>query len=142
MTLFPKQNVFVLFFFIGQSLRYSVDSVRSVLWSAFEKYCGQSPIRTLVSLQEVLWTISDTYFGQSLRSTVDSRRKSFAFLMYHRTPNTGSIISMHSHPCHVIPVHKCNASVIACHFMLHVRYVLHATYKSHITYQVSWINYV
>ena len=49
-----------------------MDSLRLVLWSASEKYCGQSPIRTLVSL-----------------------RKSFAFLMYHRTPNIGSIISMY-----------------------------------------------
>ena len=73
---------------------------------------------------------------------MDSLRKSFAFLMYHRILNTGSIISMHSHPYVMrCPVHKCNASVIACHFMLNVRYASHATYKSNITCQVSFNAY-
>ena len=76
MTLFPKQNLFVLFFlldnlqdivwtvsdqYFGQPPRYSVDSLRYVLWSVSEKYCGQSLICTLVSLQEVLWTVSKNH---------------------------------------------------------------------------------
>ena len=28
---------------------------------------------------------------------------------HHRTPNTVSISTMHSHPCHAMSVHKCNA---------------------------------
>ena len=133
MTLFPKQNLFALFFlldslrnivwtvfdqyfgqppevlwtisntYFGQPPKSIVDNLRYVLWFVSEKYCGQSSIRTLVSLLEVLWTIFDTYFGQSPRSTVDNLQKSFAFLIYHRTPNIGSIISMHSHPCHAMP---------------------------------------
>ena len=62
---FFQNKIFLFYFFIffiGQSPKYSVDSLRSVLWSASEKYCGQSPIRTLVSLREVLWTISENYF--------------------------------------------------------------------------------
>ena len=57
-----KYFLFYFYFFIGQSPKYSVDSLRSVLCSASEKYYGQFPIRTLVSLQEVLWTIFENYF--------------------------------------------------------------------------------
>ena len=158
MTLFPKQNIFVLFFYWTVSEIYSVDSLRSVLWLASEKYCGQSPIRTLVSLREVLWTISDTYFGQSPRSTVDNLRYvlwSISKKYCGQSPKIICILDVPSNPKHKVdhfraltplscdaPCINANASVIACHFMLHVRYASHATYKSHITYQVPWINYV
>ena len=33
---------------------------------------------------------------------------------HHQTPNAVLIHTMHSHPCHVISVHKCNAT---CHCM-------------------------
>ena len=39
---FSKTKYF-FYFFIGQSPRFRVDSLRFVLWSVFEKYCGQSP---------------------------------------------------------------------------------------------------
>ena len=76
MTLFPKQNLFVLFFlldslrdivwivsdqYFGQPSRSTVDNLRYVLWSVSEKYCGQYPIRTLVNFREVLWTISENH---------------------------------------------------------------------------------
>ena len=67
MTIFPKQNLFVLFLILD-SLQNIVWTVLSVLWSPSEKYCGQSPKTT--SFYEV-GTCSDIYIyiyiGQSLR---------------------------------------------------------------------------
>ena len=48
---FFQNKIFLSYlFFIGQSPKYSVDRLQLVLWLAFKKYCGQSPIRTFVNL--------------------------------------------------------------------------------------------
>ena len=133
MTLFPKQSLFVFFFF-EKSLRYSVDSFRSVLWSTSEKYCGHSPICTLVNLREVLWTIFDKYFGQSPRSTVDSLRKIIFILDVpskpkHRVDHFHALTPMSCDaPCinaMQVSLHVISCCMYATCHMQHINHTLH-----------------
>ena len=96
---FQKKIFFFYLFFIGQSLKYSVDSLRSVLWSASETYCGQSPIRTLVSLREVLWTIFEKYFF--LRSR-DRLRYIYTYIYSGQSPRIICILDVPSNPKHKV----------------------------------------
>ena len=65
MILFPKQNLFILLCFIGQSPINTLVSLREVLWSVSDMHFGQS-LRSIVhNLQYVLWSVSEKYCKQS-----------------------------------------------------------------------------
>ena len=119
MTHFPKQNLFVLFILF--------DGLQNIVWTVFDQYFGQPPRSTVDNLRYVLCSVSEKYYEQSPKTTsfyeigtdsdiyiVDSLRESFAFLIYHRNLNTGSIIYRHSHPCHAMPRAKMQCK---CHCM-------------------------
>ena len=127
MTLFSKIKSFCFIFLL--------DSLRDIVWTVSDQYFGQPPRSTVENFRYVLWSVSKKYCGQS--------PKIICILDVPLNPKH-RVDHFHALTTHVMrcPVHKCNASVMACHFMLHIRYVSHATYKSYITCQVSWIYYV
>ena len=81
MTLFPKQNLCVLFFlldslrnivwtvsdqYFGEPLRSTMDNLRYILWSVSEK---KPPRSTVDNLRYILWSIFEKYCGQSPKTT-------------------------------------------------------------------------
>ena len=61
MTLFPKKNLFFLFFLL--------DSLRNIVWTVSNQYFGQPSRSTVDNLRYVLWSVSEKYCGQSPKTT-------------------------------------------------------------------------